>query len=91
MATVARTPRKPLYPRTRPKKHENGILTFTASGEGWQTWPTPKQARSRFAEFVDGWRENLSADDVITARLVIAGEVVEEVELRGEPDGPRLG
>jgi hypothetical protein len=65
---MARTPKKPTYPRTRPKKHENGILTFTATSEGWQSWPTPEQARTRFALFIDGWKKNLSADHVTTAR-----------------------
>ena len=71
------------YPKHRPKKHENGILTFTSSTEGWQPCPTPEQARNRFDAFVSGWRANLPTTAVTTARLIIQGEVVEEVELRG--------
>jgi hypothetical protein len=81
---MARAPARPRYPRHRPKKHENGILTFTTTTEGWQPWPTPEQARDRFDAFVRGWRSNLPGSAVTTARLIIEGEVVEEVALRGE-------
>jgi hypothetical protein len=81
---VTKTPATPSYPAKRPKKHENGILTFTQRTQGWQPWPTPEQARTRFDELVSGWRANLPPSAATTVRLIVNGEVVEEVELRGE-------
>jgi hypothetical protein len=67
----------------RPKRREHGIWMVTPRREGWQPMPTPEEARARFAELVDAWR-SLSDDYTTTARLVIAGEIVEEAELQGE-------
>jgi hypothetical protein len=85
-------PKRPSYARfrsRRPKRHENGILAFTPEWEVWEPWPTPEQARARFADFIERWRVNLRLEHVVIMRLVVRGEVVEEVELRRERDEPR--
>jgi hypothetical protein len=81
---MTKTPGTPQYPNRRPKKHEHGILTFTAATQSWLPLPTPEQARERFEAFVRGWRTNLPRTTQTTARLIVHGEVAAEVELQGE-------
>jgi hypothetical protein len=87
---MTKTPGTPQYPNRRPKKHEHGILTFTAATQSWLPLPTPEQARERFEAFVRGWRTNLPRTTQTTARLIVHGEVAAEVELQGERHRRRI-
>ena len=80
---LSRAPRKQEWPRKRFKKHETGVFIFTPVWWTWEPWPTDEQARARFAEVVSEGRQGYMEQHPTNARLIVGGETLQEVELRG--------
>ena len=80
---MTRTPRRPPFPRGRPKPHQHGVLHFTQTLQSFVTDPLPDNARVRFASHLALMKAN-PPEQRTTVRLIISGEV--ETEVVYDPD-----